>query len=90
MQRWHVIICRAYDRAAVRFRGNDATINFSEIDYSRDRFMQVTAIAEACRWDAVGCAAAYYANTRLLLATARLQHRSCTQSSMIAHAGVCC
>lgn len=31
-----IVICRAYDRAAIKFRGVDADINFSLTDYDED------------------------------------------------------
>ena len=36
-----ILLARAYDRAAIRFRGVAAIINFPETDYSRDWFMIV-------------------------------------------------
>lgn len=35
--------CSAYDRAAVKFRGAAATVNFPQNDYSKDWFMRVSA-----------------------------------------------
>lgn len=32
----NVCICRAYDRAAIKFRGVDADINFTLGDYEED------------------------------------------------------
>lgn len=31
-----IVICRAYDRAAIKFRGVDADINFNVSDYEDD------------------------------------------------------
>ena len=38
---YELLRCRAYDRAAVKFRGLAAAINFPENDYSRDWFLMV-------------------------------------------------
>ena len=34
-------LCRAYDRAALHIRGPDATLNFPDLDYTKDHFMLV-------------------------------------------------
>ena len=35
------LTCRAYDRAALHIRGPDATLNFPDLDYTKDPFMMV-------------------------------------------------
>ena len=42
-----LMMCRAYDRAAIKFRGVDADINFSLSDYDED-------LKQVLEWSLIG------------------------------------